>query len=362
MAIRSSPSLVRPVALSLLMSTVSFLRGEVRRPLPALIALLGLAGVAEGAGFPGPSDTQNIGLRSGWNAVFVHLDPVDPAPAAVFANVPVDKVAAYFPTRTPVEFIQDPASEPWKQPGWRAWFAPGLPEAAISDLHAITGGEAYLVHATAAATWTIEGTVIFRPTRWRADSFNFVGFSVDPANPPTIQGWFAGWTAYLSTTRNLVYTLDTTERWVPVARPTTTVIQPNAAYWVFCPGASDYQGPLSVVLPHGVQGRLDFGDVGESQILKLANNLPHPVDVALTLSPATALPLAYEQRLPELGDTMRVGLTTPWRLGPLERGEAQSLRLVLDRAAMSQPAGAAVLTLSDDVGSLIRIPVTGKLP
>lgn len=343
------------------MRFVSFPRGG-RRCLPALVTFFCAAEITFGAPPLELTDTQTIALRAGWNAVFVRLDPVDRAPAAVLASVPVDKVAAFFPTRSPVEFIQDPASEPWKQPGWRAWFAPALPEAAISDLHAITGGEAYLVHATAAATWNITGKIVFRPTRWRADSFNFVGFPVDPVNPPTIQAWFAGWTAYQSTTRNLVYTLDAAERWVPVARPSSTVIHPNAAYWVFCPGASDYQGPLDVRLPHGVQGRLDFGDVSESQLLKLANNLPHPVDVTLTLSPAGALPVAYEQRILDRGEAMQISLATPANLGTFERGGTRSLRLVLDRAAMPQTAEAAVLTVTDDVGSLIRIPVTGKLP
>lgn len=310
---------------------------------------------------PAPAGSQTFTLRQGWNAIQVQIEPGDTNPRAVFTNTPVDKVATYFPNATPVEFIQDPASQPWKQPGWRAWFAPSLPESVVSDLYSINAGQCYLVHASAATTVTVQGTVTYRRTRWRADSFNFVGFAVDPAAPPTFGAWFAGSSAHQSTTRNLIYRLDTNDRWVPVAQPSSTPIQPNAAYWVFCQGASEYQGPLDVAVPRGVQGHLDFGDVTDSLALKLANNVAHPLAVTLELAPPDVVPLTYGKRLLTAGQHVELPLSASTSLGTLEAGQSLPLRLSLDRAAMSE-AATTVLTVRDDVGTLLRIPVSAQLP
>lgn len=309
-----------------------------------------------------PAGVQSIALRAGWNAVSILVEPVNTAPAQVFAALPVDKVATYFPSRTPVEFVQDPASQPWKQKGWRAWFAPSLPESLVNDLYAINAGQCYLVHATAPATLTVRGTVVYRRLKWRADSFNFVGFSVDPANPPTFQSWLAGSSAHQPTKRATVYSLDASDKWVPVVNPESTRIQPNMAYWVFCHGGSDYQGPLDVSTPLAVGTQLDFGNVTETLSLRIANLGSTPLALTVLLSPDNALSLSYQQKLPNLGEQLSVPLGASNDLGTLEAGANKTLRLTLDRAALEQPSAAAVLTVRDDAGTLIQIPVTGKQP
>ena len=330
-----------------------------------LAVSLGAILLGAGAGYgqtTDPIQTQTIALQPGWNAIHLKVDPLDASPGAVFTNLPVTKVATFFPTRTPVEFIQDPASAPWKQSGWNVWFAPSLPEAAINNLSSMSAGQAYLVYATAGATLDVTGTVRSRRIRWRADSYNFVGFPVDATAPPTFAALFAGSTAHQSSTRTVTFRLDSSGHWVGVTQPASTLVQPNAAYWVYCQGASDYQGPLDVSVPLGAQNQADFGDVTETLSIKLANNLGTPLAVSAELSPAAALPLTYEERLLKLGDRLSVPFTTPANLGTLEAGASKTLRLTLDRAGMTLPSGAAVLIVRDDVGSLIRIPVTGKLP
>lgn len=335
-----------------------------RRKWAVAVAALSLgAGLPAFAQSPGAMTTQAIALRQGWNAVSIQLDPLLRDAGVVFTNLPVDRVATYFPTRTPVEFIQDPASQPWKQPGWRVWFAPSLSEAAVNDLYAVVGGQCYLIHATAAATLNVVGTVIAPRVRWRADSFNFVGFPIDPANPPTFQAWFAGSSAHQSSARPLFYTLDGSGRWQAVTHPESTLIQPNTAYWVFCQGASDYQGPLTVTTLVGALGaQVDFGDVSETVALNLVNKLTVPLGVSMEFTSTNALPISYLQPLLALGTTLQVPLTAPTDLGKMEAGGSQAVRLLLDRASMSQTNDAGVLTIRDDVGSLLRIPVTASLP
>ena len=336
--------------------------GRIAGLTACLGAILLGAGPAQGQ-TTDPVQTQTIALQQGWNAIHLKVDPLDASPGAVFTNLPVTKVATFFPTRTPVEFIQDPASAPWKQSGWNVWFAPSLPEAAVNNLSSLSAGQAYLVYATAGATLNVPGTVRSRRIRWRADSYNFVGFPVDSTAPPTFAAWFAGSTAHQSATRTVTYTLDNGGHWAPVARPESTLVQPNAAYWVYCQGASDYQGPLDVAIPLGVPGNgVDFGDVTQNATVRFRNPTSTPIRFTVEFSPADGLPLSYQQKVLSSGEQFQVSLASPANFGPLEAGGELSLRLTLDRALMTGTNGAAVLTVRDDVGSAIRIPVTGRLP
>jgi hypothetical protein len=132
-----------------------------------------------------PSREQVVVLTKGWNAVFLEVDPLEWAPAAVLSGMPVDIVARYFTLVTPVQFISDPADEPWKTKGWGVWYAPGREDAFLTNLHAIQGNQCYLVHAKKAMTWRISGVVRPRRTSWKTDSFNLFGACVDAAGPPT---------------------------------------------------------------------------------------------------------------------------------------------------------------------------------
>lgn len=331
------------------------------RRLGAVLSLLGALAFT-GRGLANPVDTQTIALRKGWNAVAVRVDPASPAPNDVFRGLPVDKVAAYFPQATPLEYIQDPSARPWKEKGWRAWFSELSPDAFISDLSAIQAGRCYLVHATEAVTLNLTGTVVHHRVRWKGDSFNLVGFPVDPENPPTFAAWFAGSAAHRSTTRTIVYQLDDQDRWSAVTKPERTEIQAGRAYWVWCQGASDYQGPLDVSINGGLSQRLNYGDVAETLPMKLANSLETPLAVVMSLSPTNGMPVRMEQKILTLGERVNVPLTQSIDLGSLEPKSGRSVRLTLDRSLLANTGGSAVLTLRDDVGSLLRIPVTAAAP
>jgi len=324
-----------------------------------------LAAVVQGlaANPKDPVITQTFSLVQGWNSIYLAVDPADASPADLFGGVPVTKVATYFPTRTPVEFIQDPASASWKKQGWSVWFAPSLAESAINDLFSIPGGQGYLVYATANATLNVSGTARLNRIRWRSDSFNLVGFAIDPVSPPTFSAWFSGTTAHLPVNRASIFTLDGSGHWRAVDHPESTQIRPNTAYWVFSRGGSDYQGPLDVLVTSGVPGKgADFGDVTQNLIVRFRNPTSVPIRFTAELSPPAGLPVTYELRSPNLATQSQTPLSPLVSFGPLEAGADLKLRLTLDRALMSQTNGAAVITVRDDVGSLIQIPVTGSLP
>ena len=246
------------------------------------ICLYGMLAICEGTGFAAdsatPTVTQTIALRRGWNAIYLTVDPTDSSPMTLFAGTPITKVATYFPLRTPVEYIQDPASAPWKKAGWSIWFAPTLPESAINDLYAILGGQGYLVFATTQTTLSVSGVARLNRIRWRSDSFNLVGFPVDPESPPTFSAWFAGTTAHLPKDRASIFFLDGDGHWRAVDHPESTPIQPNVAYWVFSRGHSDYQGPLDISVPAGgpVKG-IHFGSTTETLSVRIRNTTGTPV-------------------------------------------------------------------------------------
>jgi hypothetical protein len=153
--------------------------------------VLGMAVVPAAAG-SGHRRIQEIPLKAGWNAVFLEVEPADPAPAKVFAGLPVDKVATLFQSPVTNQFVTDPGVELFKGQGWGVWYAPGTPEAFLKSLDAINGNRAYLVHAKSACQWRASGDALLPATEWRADAFHFVGFPVSATGGPTFGQFFAG--------------------------------------------------------------------------------------------------------------------------------------------------------------------------
>src|SRR5438477_4875623 len=66
----------------------------------------------------GTTRSQIIGLKKGWNSVFLQVSPANRDPGAVFANTPVEIVATYFAVEKPVQNIQNPGSIGWNKSGW----------------------------------------------------------------------------------------------------------------------------------------------------------------------------------------------------------------------------------------------------
>ena len=84
---------------------------------PLLLAALFFLAPAKGG-----AATQSIPLKPGWNSVWLTVDPADSNPVVVFAGVPVAQVWRWFPTESPVEFIDNPANGLFNADGWRGYF------------------------------------------------------------------------------------------------------------------------------------------------------------------------------------------------------------------------------------------------
>ena len=300
--------------------------------------------------------TQTIQLQRGWNAVYLEVIPTNTEPASVFAGTPVSIVATYLTTETSVQFIRDPSVIGWKKEGWGVWYAPRRPDSFLSSLHGVLGNRAYLIQADQDFTWRIEGRVELSRAVWKSDSYNFVGFPLDPQSPPTFEKFFSGSKAHRS---SRIFRLDN-DRWSLVTNPTGTLMRAGEAFWVECKGGSDYQGPLRVKAPDG--NRLSFADQTSSGLV-VVNESRDPAAVQVeTIESGEGLPLAYcisaiTDSGPQDVDT---DLPPVHAFGTLEPGAKSSFRLKVRRDRMNSPTGATLLKVSNGAGALVWVPVSAR--
>ena len=300
--------------------------------------------------------TQQIQLQKGWNSVFLEVFPVVTPPEVVFSNAPVSIVAAHFPLPNSVEFVTDPSRINWKKEGWGVWYAPGRDDAFLSNLYAVDGNRAYLIYAQSDFTWNVEGNVQLEKLSWRANCFNLTGFGVDELSPPTFGKFFAGSKAHA---QPRIYRL-VNDRWAKVTAPDATLMKSGEACWVYCQGASDYQGPLNLTIPMGTG--IAFGNSGSGQVkIVLANNSNDPI-VVNTQCSDDGLPLYYVLRgiAEDRIEPLLLDLPSAYSMPGLEAGAQSVLRLQVRRERMAQGFQSSLMKISTDNGVRLWLPLAAQ--
>ncbi len=302
------------------------------------------------------SRTQSISLHKGWNSVQLQVTPADGTPATVFAGTPFSIVATFFGSATSAQFIQNPTTNEWKKEGWGVWYAPGRPDSFLSTLNAITGNRAFLIYSKQDYTWNVTGEVTLSKLSWKSDAFNLVGFSVDPVSPPTFDKFFIGSTAHRPCR---IYQL-VNDQWTLVANPVQATMRSGEAYWVYCSGGSDYQGPLSAT---SATGQLTLSGSPAQVTLALANNGTDPVKITVeTVASDGGLPLSYCIRgvtTAKISDLI-FDLPAIYQLPSLDGGQSTGLYLRLRRDQMTSATQSELLKISTDSGVQTWIPITGS--
>lgn len=309
---------------------------------------------------PGRLRVQETGLQQGWNAVYLAVEPLDVAPAKVFAGYPVTRVATWFEGPASNQFVTDPGVDLFKGQGWGVWYAPDQPEAFLKSLDAIHGNRAYLVYASRACQWKVSGRVEPAVVRWQADAFNLVGFGVRAIGGPTFGQFFAGSKAHAG---EPIYRL-VEGRWKKVLQPAGEVMRAGEAFWIFCRGASDYQGPLRVET--GSRQGLLLGSGGMEVVLR--NEAPHPVTPTMEHVAADGPPLPLSVLVRAYGNVAKpvtpVAVPMPaaaWQqpLPALESGAALSIPFECRRAEMVRVRQGSLLRIVTDMGTETWLPVSG---
>lgn len=299
-----------------------------------------------------PVRVQQIALLEGWNAIWLEVDPENDAIPATFNPEKVDIVARYFTPQTQVRFIQNPGETAWNEPQWRVWYAPSRAEAFLNSLHAIHGGCAYLVHAKAACNLSVSGSPLLHRLSWNANSYNLAGLPV--SGGMSFARFFSGADGKLG---GQVYRL-VEGSWQKVTNLAGTEIRPGEAYWIYCEGKTNYQGPLEVKFTGA--DRISVSRDSSLATLDLINRGTSPLTV--TASVDGGLPLF--RSVPDLANlsSNAVAITGAITLDPIAPGTAGDFRLQFRPAQDSTVSGSALLTLTTSDGSLIRVPIRATNP
>jgi hypothetical protein len=310
---------------------------------------------------------QDLVLQPGWNAVYLTVDPEPSEPAAVFANAPVKSVWTWNKRFKSSQFLRDPNTLLPEEEEWLTWFPTGSFNEFLSTLFAVQGGKAYLIEidGSTPVSLRIKGKVRTDQMEWLSDSFNLVGFNVDPQQPPTFESFF-------SPAKELrgekMYRLNAEGNWEEIADKANTRVDAGKAYLIHCRGTSSYSGPLFVKteIPGGLKYDLDIRD--QRLILKNETDLPKTVTISLLpterVAEAGSVPLAGEVSLyyKRLLAWHKIDEPLSVTVKPNSEG---SLDLAVKRGEMATPANEKALfentlVVKDGEGSLLRLPVTAR--
>ena len=289
--------------------------------------------------------TQTVALEKGWNAVWLEVQPSDPNPANVFADASVDVVAGYIQPVSEAQFVKRTTVNLQTLAGWNVWYAPHRADASLSRLQRLTANMGYLVHALEPAVVTVSGEVTGRAIRWTPNRFNLVGFSVAAQGAPTFRQFFEGSKAH---NHNKVYRLMNGV-WRQVVNTDAEAMRLGEAFWIYCDGGSEFQGPLSVqantsaglMLTDAATGELTFRNVTKHPLgftVELVagegNALPPMAAVIKTVLPNTVglanMPVdlpdgAWSQNFPVLEANGGISFPLSLRIKDLARGDYAGL-------------------------------------
>lgn len=301
--------------------------------------------------------TQTIQLHQGWNAVFLQVDPATPKPADCFQGTPVTMAAAFTGAEKSLQFSKNiSVGNLASQNGWDVWYASSRPDAFLTSFFQFSGGKAYLIYASKDFTWTVTGNVVPATIKWRPNAFTLAGFCLDDVSPPTFDQFFAGSAAHHP---YQIYHL-VNDAWVKVDNAQTTQMHSGEAYWIYCKGSSDYQGPLTVSAPNpsnfSVTGTTPAG-------ILLQNNSPNPLNVQVqNLLGGAQLPLAYQLRAVTDTNVVTATLDLPdtYALSAFNAGEKRGLWLTVRPERMTSATQTGLLKITTDLGTQFWLPVTAN--
>ncbi len=307
-----------------------------------------------------PVHTQTLTLNPGWSAIYLEVTPEPAEVASVFAGLPVVSVWQWQQTVGQVEFIADPAEGLLNREDWRSFFpdlSGGTPF--LTNLFALRGNQAYLVRlgGTAIVPLTVTGRPSLRPTQWVPDSFNLVGFHLDPSAPPTVADYFSPSPAHAG---QPVYTLGAGGVW-QLMSPSQNLAS-GRSYWVFTEGKSEFQGPLEIFPP--TADGLEFGSAIVYHGLTYRNHSGNPTDVTLDLLPSadgSALPALAHWQLDAEGTTIWPLLPSPYDVA-VDGGGERNTPIAVRRAGITTAGVAGLLEVSDGAGCRYLVPVAASPP
>ena len=320
------------------------------------------------------STTQTIILKPGWNAVYLEVQPQPNEVESVFKNLKyLSIVWSWNTSLSSVEYIQDPNKLMPEQSGWLVYIPANQQQPFLKTLHAVNAGKSYLIKidGNEPVTWTVTGNLKFPKVNWKPNSFNLVGFPINPTSPPTFTSFFAHSSSHAG---QEIYRLNDNGAWELVRNPASTFMRSGEAFWVYCSGSSSYSGPMHVQLEQGEE--LNYGSTLSEQTIHFENNSSKDIsftisnhngpisasgvtsnDIVLINSPSNPVNLFYWDEGISIPEKGWKDLTGPLSL-KVSPGKEINLRLAVKRPANSLGVTyESTLQITNDTGSRILLPV-----
>lgn len=320
------------------------------------VAIL-LAFVGGTTGRADTTRTQTFSLHKGWNAIALQVDPTNSKPADCFKNTPISVVASYIGDGSAVQYVQNPATNTFnKDNGWSVWYAPDRADGFLTTLFNLNANNSYLVYSKNDFNWSVTGNAVLGKVSWKPKSFNLVGFALDEVSPPSFSQFFA---ASASHQPYRIYRLINSQ-WVLVDNAQATQMRSGEAFWVYCTGGSDYQGPLTVKVENGQKVSVDGVNLAG---ISLANKTANPLSVRVENSTSSAvLPLAYVLRAVTETNVVSAAFDLPaiYNLPSFDAREVRSVWLTLRSEKMVTTSETTLLKITTDLGTQCWLPLTGN--
>lgn len=234
---------------------------------------------------------QTFNLQTGWNSLYLEVDPAPPEADLLFAGQPFAAVwmrAADALVEGPPDCDDpdDPSCIPVQQGGWRVWLPPSDPNRVVTNLRLIRGGRVYLIRATQPTSWAVSGTPNGSRTRWR-QGFNLVGFHVvdEAASAPTFSSYLASSAAHVNAA---VYDVQPDGTLARIPDLVNTRIEPGRGFWVTSGSDVEYDGPLSI--DNASLRGIDFAVTLVEHTLEVENLAAAPGGVTAAYEPSAGVP------------------------------------------------------------------------
>ena len=333
----------------------------IRYALALCIMLLSGISYAQVECTTGQSCTQNITLRPGWNSIFVQVKPDNSSTETIFSDLldgtgpQIDSVWKWMSHKEKVGYLVNPdTGELLKTSGWLRYLPKNNSQSFLTNLHIIQVNKSYLVklNGTENVTLTITGTPVVPRNKWVADSYNHVGFHIDPLNPPTFSDYFSTDPAH---TNQSVYKLIN-NAWKKVDT-FNTHIEPDVAYWVFSKGSSDYNGTIDFDLP--MSGQINFVKTIKQLISGITNNSNNSSVISMRVIGNVA-GLMYEN--PDLTSSTRWLALPQSHSVVINANDKVNFPLSINRADFYPGTFNEILEVTSDTGSRWLIPVAAQAP
>jgi hypothetical protein len=298
--------------------------------------------------------TQTFALKSGWNAVYLHVDASHATLDQLFGPaapvlLPIDEVWRWNPASSDSQFVTSPQNPTESTTQWTSW---KVSASGSSDFNRFTANSAYLVHCTADTTLSVKGRPVLPNYRWSTSGLNFFGFPTVASSPPSFENFFVPAPAIQ---QGEIYRYNGGP--LNAGNPSrvfalrTTPVKRGEAYWIRAGEIFNrYYGPFEIT---SAGSGATYGTSLSSMSFRIRNLSAVPLTVSITLRASEAPPagdLTYPYTRLPVNSPRTLTLAPAGQLG--SDGEVV---LGLDRSTMGGNPGdlyAGVLQFTDSLGQI----------